>query len=78
MYELRQNIERAKVDKEQDELAAETMKQVAREKANEKASVLITKAEGEQRIVVNQVKADTVNHLNKAKTTAQKLMINTD
>jgi hypothetical protein len=39
-------------------------------KAEENASVLITKAEGQQRIIVNEVKADTVTHLNDARTNA--------
>jgi hypothetical protein len=47
-------------------------------KAEEEASVLITQAKGMQRIVVNEVKAETVTHLNKAKTDAQKMLINTE
>jgi hypothetical protein len=39
-------------------------------KAEEEASVLITQANGQQRIVVNEVKAETVTHINKAKTEA--------
>lgn len=47
-------------------------------KAEEDASVLLTQANGQQRIVVNEVKADTVTQINKAKTEAQKLLINTE
>ena len=75
---MRQQIERAKIDKEQDELNAQTMKDVAKVKAEEKASVLITKAEGEQKIVVNEVKAQTVTMVNTAKAEAQKTLINTE
>jgi len=78
MFELRQEIERARVDKEQDELQANTERDVKKVKAEEMASVLITKAEGQQRIIVNEVKADTVTHLNEARTHAQKLLINTE
>jgi len=39
-------------------------------KAEEDASVKITKAEGQQRIIVNEVKADTVAEINRAKTNA--------
>jgi len=39
---------------------------------------MLTQARGQQRIVVNEVKADTVTHLNKARTDAQKMMINTE
>lgn len=53
MYELKQEIERAKVDKEQSEIEAHTKLTVAVEKAKERASVMITKAEGQQQIVVN-------------------------
>ena len=35
MYELRQNIERARIDKDQDELQANTAKDIARVKAEE-------------------------------------------
>jgi len=78
LYELNQTIERAKVDKEQVELKAQTKKDVVKVKAEEEASVRITRAEGQQRIIVNEVKADTVSHLNKARTNAQKMIINTD
>jgi len=47
MYELRQNIERARIDKEQDELQANTEKDIARVKAEEQAAVLLTKAKGQ-------------------------------
>ena len=47
-------------------------------KAEEQASVMLTQAKGQQRIVVNEVKADTVTHLNKARTDAQKMLINTE
>ena len=53
---------------EQDLLQAQTEKEKKMIKAEENASVLITKAEGQQRIIVNEVKADTVNSINKAKT----------
>lgn len=39
---------------------------------------MITKAKGQQKIVVNEVKADTVTHINGARTEAQKMMINTE
>ena len=39
---------------------------------------MLTKAEGQQRIIVNEVKADTVTKLNKAKTNAQTMLISTD
>lgn len=78
MYELKQEIERAKIDKEQDELKAHTDLSVKVEKAKEKASVLITKAKGQQQIAVNEVRAWTVQEINKAKTASQKLQINTD
>lgn len=55
---------------EQDILKAQTAKETKRIKAEEEASVMITKAEGQQRIIVNEVKADTVSHINKARTTA--------
>lgn len=47
MFELHQKIERAKIDKEQDELKAQTQKDVIKVKAEEDASVKITKAEGQ-------------------------------
>jgi len=78
MYELRQNIERARIDKEQDELKASTEKDIARVKAEEQASVMLTRARGQQNIVVNEVKADTVTLVNEAKTEAQKLLIKTE
>jgi len=78
MYELRMQITRARIDKEQDELHANTEKETKKIKAEENASVMITKAEGQQRIVVNEVKADTVTGVNKARTEAQKLTINTE
>ena len=52
--------------------------EVKKVKAEEDASVAKTKAEGQQRIIVNEVKAETVNHVNVAKTAAQKLRINTN
>lgn len=39
LYELRQNIERAKIDKEQDEIKANTVMEVQLMKAKEGASV---------------------------------------
>ena len=78
LFELQQTIERAKIDKEQDELKAQTTKEVVKVKAEEDASVRITRAEGQQRIIVNEVKADTVAHVNRARTNAQKMLINTD
>jgi regulator of protease activity HflC (stomatin/prohibitin superfamily) len=39
MYELQQKIVRAKIDKEQEELQAETRKEVARLKAEEDSTV---------------------------------------
>ena len=39
---------------------------------------MITEAKGKQKIVVNEVKAETVTHINKAKTDAQKMLINTE
>mgnify|MGYP006081655973 CR=1 len=39
-------------------------------KAEEDASVMITQAKGQQKIVTNEVKADTVTHINKARTDA--------
>ena len=57
MFELRQNIQRANVDKEQDEMQANTLKDVGRVKAEEDASVLLTRSQGQQKIVVNEVKA---------------------
>lgn len=59
-------------------MQAETQKDVKKQKAEEDASVAKTRAEGQQRIIVNEVKADTVGHINKAKTNSQKLRINTD
>jgi hypothetical protein len=53
MYELAQEIQRASTDKEQDEIEAHTKKASAVINAEKEASVLITKAEGQQRIVVN-------------------------
>jgi len=47
MYELRMQIERARIDKEQDELHANTEKETKKIKAEENASVMITKAEGQ-------------------------------
>lgn len=47
-------------------------------KAEEDASVLITEANGKQKIVVNEVKAETVTHINRARTEAQKELINTE
>jgi hypothetical protein len=44
MFELKQNIQRANVDKEQDEMQANTLKEVGRVKAEEDASVLLTKS----------------------------------
>jgi len=38
---------RAKVDKEQDEVQANTKKEVGKVKAEEKASVMVTHAEGD-------------------------------
>jgi hypothetical protein len=39
---------------------------------------MITRAQGNQKIVVNQVKSTTVTEVNNAKTMAQKLLINTE
>ena len=39
---------------------------------------MITQAKGQQKIVTNEVKADTVTHINKARTDAQKMLINTE
>ena len=39
---------------------------------------MLTKARGQQNIVVNEVKADTVTLVNQAKTEAQKLLIKTE
>ena len=39
---------------------------------------MITKAEGQQKIIVNEVKADTVTHINKSRTNAQTMLISTD
>jgi hypothetical protein len=50
MYE---EIQRASTDKEQDEIQAHTKKASQVIDAERNASVLITKAEGQQRIVVN-------------------------
>ena len=78
MFELRQQITRAKIDKEQDELQATTAMEIAKVKADEGASVMITKAEGQKSIVTNEVKATTVTLVNKAKTEAQRMLINTE
>lgn len=51
-------------------MQANTDKDVACAKAGENASVLITQAEGKQRIVVNEVRAQTVTMINVAKTKA--------
>ena len=59
-------------------MQANTDKDVATAKAGENASVLITQAEGKQRIVVNEVRAQTVTKINQAKTSAQKMLINTE
>ena len=78
MFELRQQITRAKIDKEQDELQATTAMEIARVKADEIASAMITRANGQKNIVVNEVKASTVTLVNKARTEAQKMLINTE
>ena len=78
MYELRQNIERARIDKEQAELQATTEKDIARVKAEEQAAVMLTKARGQQNIVVNEIKADTVTLVNQVETEAQRLLIKTE
>lgn len=53
MYELSQEIQRATTDKKQDEIQAQTKKASAVIDAERNASVLITKAKGQQLIVVN-------------------------
>ena len=78
MYELEQNIVRAKVDKEQDEVQANTKKEVGKVKAEEKASVMVTHAEGDQRIIKNDVQSMMIPLVNKARTDAQRLKISTD
>ena len=78
MFELKQQITRAKIDKEQDELQATTAMEIAKVKAQEGASVMITRANGQKNIVTNEVKATTVTLVNNAKTEAQKMLINTD
>lgn len=46
-----------------------------RVKAEENASVLLTQAEGQRKIIVNEVRADTITHVNNAKADSQKLVI---
>ena len=55
-----------------------TEKEVSKTKAEENASVLITRSKGQQKIVVNEVKADTVSLVNTARAKAQTMMINTE
>lgn len=78
MLELKAQIKRAQVDSEQQILQANTDKDVLKVKAEEDASVMLTKAKGDQKIVVNEVKAETVTHINKARTDAQKQLIDTE
>ena len=37
--------------------------------------MLLTQAEGQRKIIVNEVRADTITHVNEAKAEAQKLVI---
>ena len=51
-------------------MQAQTKKDVMRVKAQENASVLLTQAEGQRKIIVNEVRADTITHVNNAKAEA--------
>jgi hypothetical protein len=44
-------------------------------KAEEKATVLLTQAEGQRKIIVNEVRAETITTVNASKAAAQKLVI---
>ena len=71
MAQLKATIQRATIEKEQQEMTATTQQEVAVVKAEQDKSVLITEVQGEKNITENKVKAQVVEKVTDEKTLAQ-------
>lgn len=71
MMDIKAQIDRARVEVDQEKMGATTKLEVAIVKAEQVGTVLITQVEGEKNMVASQVQAKVVEIVNKAKANAQ-------